>query len=392
MRVLHVLDTVDPRSGGPIEAVLREAEVLASHGVKAEIATLDPPGHESLARLSMPVHAFGYQMTGIGRFMGSTFRYSPALVKWLRCRARDYDVVIAHGIWCYNTLGVARGVKGSGTPYMVVAHGMMDPWFRRAYRLKHVKKQLYWTLALGRAMSGAARVLFTAEDERIGAAGGFVGYQNYRSQVVAMGTADVPPAVAAQADAFYAQVQLPLGRRHILFLSRIHPKKGCDLLIEAFAQLAGEHQDVDLVIAGPDAIGWRTTLEALAQRRGVSDRIHWPGMLTGEAKWGAFRTAMAFALPSHQENFGIAVAEAMACGLPVLITPRINIWREIDAAGAGIIGEDDVVGTVSTLRRFLTMSDTERESMGAAARAAFEVHFDVRRTALGISKLLREVA
>lgn len=324
--------------------------------------------------------------------MGSTFRYSPELVPWLRARAGDYDAVIAHGIWCYNTLGVARALAGTRTPYLIYVHGMMDPWFRRAYPLKHLKKQLYWTLALGRAMRGAARVLFTAEDERAGASGEFLGHADYRGQVVAMGTAAAPPATPLQHAAFRAAVALPEGARYLLFLGRIHPKKGCDLLLQAFAEVADSHPDLHLVVAGPDPTGWRATLESLAAALGIGARVRWPGMLAGDAKWGAFHGADAFTLPSHQENFGIAVAEALSCGLPVLITNRINIWREVDAAGAGLVGPDTRAGTTDVLRRFLALDGYARRAMGERARQLFLDRFDVQRTAPALVDVIRQAA
>src|SRR6185369_13539161 len=130
--------------------------------------------------------------------------------------------------------------------------------------------------------------------------------------------------------AFFAAFPALKGRQFLLFLGRVHPKKGCDLLIRAFAKSLDKiAPDMDLVMAGPDQVNWVPELKALTKRLGVDNRVHWPGMLTGALKWGAFHSADALVLPSHQENFGIAVAEAMACCTPALISDKVNIWREV---------------------------------------------------------------
>jgi glycosyltransferase involved in cell wall biosynthesis len=119
-------------------------------------------------------------------------------------------------------------------------------------------------------------------------------------RVVAFGTKDVAGSADAQIASFRTLLPQLASRKFILFLSRIHPKKGCDLLIQAFAKVAAENKELDLVMAGPDSVGWGSKLMRLAEDLGVANRIHWPGMLKGDQKWGAFRAAEAFVLPSHQ--------------------------------------------------------------------------------------------
>lgn len=393
MKTLHIFNTIDPASGGPIEAFLRFGKILVEQGIACDVVSLDQPDSGFDKDFPFPVTLLGESTGMMGKLMGGdVFAYSSKLAPWLRERAGDYQCVTTHNMWTYSTTGAYQGLKGSKTPYLVFVHGMMDPWFRDTYPLKHLKKQMFWSLALGRAMEGATRVLFTAEDERRLAEGMFMGHNGYRAEVIAFGTADVPPYDPAQVEAFHAACPGVQRRPFILFLSRIHPKKGCDLLIEAFGALAAEAPDLQLVMAGPDQTGWRPELEALAAKLGVADRIHWPGMISGDVKWGAFRAAELFALSSHQENFGVAVAEALACGLPVLITKRINIWREIVDGGAGLAGEDNVGDTTASLRHLLEIGADGRKAMGEKARALFLDKFEVSKTALDLARLIREVA
>ena len=133
-----------------------------------------------------------------------------------------------------------------------------------------------------------------------------------------------------------------------------------------------------MVIAGPDEEGLEPELTSLATAGGAGERVHFPGMLRGDAKWGAFYAAEAFALPSHQENFGVAVAEALACGTPVLISNKVNIWREIAADGVGLVEEDDLAGTARLLARWRALTVAERAEMGAKSRPVFQRRYNVR--------------
>jgi hypothetical protein len=135
------------------------------------------------------------------------------------------------------------------------------------------------------------------------------------------------------------------------------------------------------VIAGPSQHKYQEKLQVLAQRLGIADRITWTGMLQGDMKWGAFYASEAYVLSSHQENFGIAVAEALGCGVPVLISDKVNIWREIEADGAGIVNQDTLAGTKESLKHWLALDETARQQMGANAKRCFEERFTVEAMA-----------
>ena len=172
-------------------------------------------------------------------------------------------------------------------------------------------------------------------------------------------------------------------------MGRIHEKKGCDLLIDAFARIAQRAPDLDLVMAGPDQVGWKSTLEKQAAQLGIGERIHWPGLLQNDAKWGAFRAADAFILPSHQENFGIAVAEALACGRPALISDKVNIWQDVVADGAGIAEADTAEGAYRLMERWLALTDAQRSAMEEKASTCFSRRYSMRAAARSIGEMFR---
>ncbi|WP_205685764.1 glycosyltransferase [Caulobacter vibrioides] len=356
--------------------------------VVSELVTLDAPQSDFLESFPLTVFALGSGNIGRrDRTLLSRYGFSFAYVEWLRRNATQYDCVIVHGLWNFATMAAALVLPVvMKDRYYVYAHGMMDPWFARHDPKKHFFKRLSWLAFEGRLLSRARAVLFTAPEEEDLAKGQFWGW-SYNGAVVGYGVAEPPQSRPEDGLAFHEILPALSGRRFLLFMSRIHPKKGCDLLVSAFAHVAENH-DVDLVIAGPDEMGLMPGLKALASELGVSERIHWPGMLQGSAKWGAYHEAEAFILPSHQENFGVVIAEAMACALPVLTTNKVNIWREVEASGGGIIRNDDEEGVVELLRSWLALSDVQKRKMAESARRGFERQFSAQYVAKRFLDLL----
>jgi len=379
MRILHITCTANRASGGPIEGIVQLNQTMRTLGHTTEVATLDAPDSAWLAEYPMTVHPLGPTV--------SSYCYSKNLEPWLRDHASEYDHFIINGIWQHNSFIGHKVLSRLKRPYLIYTHGMLDPWFKKAYPLKHIRKSIYWPWGQYPSLRDAKAVCFTCEEERILARQSFRPYR-CNEVVVSYGTSAPAGDRTEQCDTFLNRFPELRGKRIFLFLSRIHPKKGCDLLIEAFADAARMHQDLHLVIAGPDKVGWTSKLKELAERLHIAHRVTWTGMLSGDAKWGAFHSAEVFVLPSHQENFGIAVAEALACGVPVLISNKVNIWREIEADGVGLVQEDDLAGTTELLRHWLRLSQAEKDTMRARAKRCFTERFEIHQAAQSLLKIL----
>ena len=212
--------------------------------------------------------------------------------------------------------------------------------------------------------------------------------------VINYGTAAPPADDGASADRFRRAFPSVGDKRIILFLGRIHEKKGCELLIRAFGSMLRESPDArrswHLVFAGPDStVAYRRSLERLISKTCPEGSVTWTGLLIGDLKWGAFRAADVFALTSHQENFGIAVAEALGCGLPVLLSNQVNIWREIEEDRAGFIENDDEAGARALLQRWTALDEAGRCAMRANASRCFSARFDVRHTSVRLAATLQ---
>jgi glycosyltransferase involved in cell wall biosynthesis len=383
MRILHLIRSVDPQGGGPIEGVKQISRMYRSMGHSVEIASLDAPESPVLKTSDVPVHALGPAMLKYG--------FSLKLEPWLRKNLYEYDVFVINGIWQYHGLGASRVLKAAKVPYVVFTHGMLDPWFKRQYPLKHLKKWLYWPWGEYRVLRDAHAVLFTSEQEKLLARESF---PLYRANEIVVGYGTMGPAqsLTKLRGRFFERYPQLQDKKVALFLGRIHPKKGCDLLIDAFARTLKNRPEWHLVLAGPDQIHWQHELERKATSLGVSDRVTWTGMLTGDDKWSAFAAAEVFVLPSHQENFGIVVAEALACSLPVLISTEVNIWREIEGDGAGIVRQDSLEGTVQLLDTWLQLGEADKAKMRQNAKRCFDARFDLHTSARRLIDVLMAVA
>jgi glycosyltransferase involved in cell wall biosynthesis len=375
MRLLHIVSSLDPRFGGTTEAVSGML-LYGPDGYENEVVSLDDPASPFLRETGFTVHALGPT---------AGYCYTPRLIPWLKANRDRFDGVVLHGMWQYCGYAVRRTMRGQ-VPYMIFPHGMLDPYFKRAFPAKHLKKWVYWLAVEYWVLRDARRVLFTCAAEAELAKQSFA-LHRWSQSVASIGA--VPPSgdLPAQRESFFNLCPQIRGKRFLLFLGRIDPKKGCDLLIDAFAKIAQRDPELELVMAGPDPQNWRAELQKKAEAAGVAARVHWPGMLRGDPKWGAFHASEAFVLPSHQENFGIAAVEALACAKPVLLSDKVNIAADIAREGAAIVEPDTVTGTGRLLERWIELQPAKRERMALQALECFRTRYDMRENAKMIAKL-----
>ena len=379
LKILQLVHTLDPSVGGVAASVLALSRGLARRGHKLDIVVLDDSASPWLADIALPIHALGAGLT--------SYRYSSKLLPWLKKQGGDYDRVIVNGIWQYLSFAAWLRYAGSSIPYYVFPHGMLDPWFKETFPLKHLKKWLYWPWAEYRVLRNAAAVIFTSEEERSQARKSFWLYR-CREKVSPLGV-EAPPISSNAKSEFLSRYPQLQNTRIFLFLGRLHPKKGCDMLLEAFAQMRS-NDSISLILAGPDQVGWESDLRRQVTRLHLTNRVVFTGMLEGSMKQGAFANAEAFVLPSHQENFGISVVEALAARVPVLISNRVNIWREIEADRAGYVESDDLAGTTRLLQRWIGTAPAEREMVRENARRCFEQRFEIDRAVESLLQILNE--
>jgi len=384
---------MDPTSGGPCQSIRNLSGRFSEQDHDVEVVCLDDPNSSYLACETLPIHALG---TGLG-----PWRYNPSLQQWLEKNLPRFDAVILNGLWQYPGFVLSRIAGGPNiTPYYVYPHGMLDPWFQfaRNRRLKAIRNWFYWKLFEQQVIRRAEAVLFTCDEEMRLARGTFQPYQPKREINVGLGVAEPLPRTQALQVSFEQKCAGLRGRPYLLFLGRIHPKKGVDILIQAYAAVYGSKSDSQnsstcLVIAGPGLeTKYGREMFELAARTCPPGSVHWTGMLTGDDKWGALYGAEAFVLTSHQENFGIAVVEALSCGTPVLISNQVNIWREIKEDNAGFVGDDTLSGAEQVLWRWESRLPEDNMKMKRGAQLSYGSRFSVAQAARNLLAVLEEPA
>ena len=394
MKILRIISSMNPASGGPCQGVRNSIPALSQLEIENVVLCLNEQEAEFLVRDEFETHALGPGKT--------PWQYNRKLYNWLREHLQRFDAVIVHGLWQYPGFAIqkvfAELVKRGKQPpkLFVMPHGMLDPYFQKAKgrRLKAVRNILYWKFIESKLIQLADGVLFTCEEEMLLARKTFSNYNPKREINTGYGIPAPPDYTNGMREALERNCPKLKERPYLLFLSRIDEKKGVDLLIDAYIQVhESKLQNIPLlVIAGPGqetSYGKQLQMKLNAFPR-IKEHVLFTGMLTGEAKWGAFYGCEAFVLPSHQENFGIAIVEALACGKPVLVSDKVNIWRELAKGGGAFVEKDDLQGTVQLLQGWLNLNEEQKRSMGEKAQQTYNRQFAIESTAARLVQVLQD--
>jgi len=347
MKILHVISNIDPTSGGVAAASTGLALAQLSIGLQPSMMSTYPADRSPAA--AEPLRQSGLEVRVVGPCPGRINRH-PLIRPTLEEALRNIDIVHIHGIWEQVQHDAARMAQRKGIPYVISPHGMLGSY--SLSRSPWIKK--FWlTLRVRRNLNHAAAIHYTADAEREQA--NPLGLDRpiiLEPNGLDLGEFDIPPVRGR----FRERFGIASGRTLVLFLGRLHPIKGLDLLIPAFARCIkdfdSEHKPL-LVIGGPDTHGYRSTVETMAKAHGIEQHIVFTGMLKGGERIEAYFDCDLFALPSYHENFGIVVAEAMAAGKPVIISDKVSIDRDVKQSGAGAVVPTKVEPLASAMSEWL---------------------------------------
>jgi glycosyltransferase involved in cell wall biosynthesis len=385
VKVLHVIPSLSPARGGPSAALPLMASSLARAGIEVDIVTTDDDGagrmlvrpDEAITSSNVTTHYHPRQT----RF----YTFSWPLTRWLRLHVRDYDLVHIHALFSYAAAPAAFYARRCKVPYVVRPLGTLNRW-GMLHRRRWLK-QASFRMIERRILAGAAAIHFTSEQEwaeaqRLGI--------SHRSVVIPLGldlTAfdRLPPP-----DRFFETYPDLDGRRLVLYLSRLDPIKGLDILLPAFRMVHERLPDTILVIAGDGEAGFVAELHDQAERLGIADHIRWTGFLHGEDKLAALAAATIFILPSRSESFGVAAVEAMASGLPVILSEGVGISEEVGKADAGLVTPNHVDALIRTMESLLTEPETRHRLALKAKRLAHD-RFSLESTAPQLIQLYERI-
>ena len=374
MRILHVIATLDPAVGGPPMIAARLAAAQAGLGHTVTIVTHVDPGRRAAvdsALASVPGYD-GVTVTALPPPSMLDRWWGRALRAPLQEAVAAADVVHLHGVWDSILRVAADAARQDGKPYFVLLNGMLDPW---SLQQKALKKKLALALGYRRMLDGAAALhLGNADEQRLIEPLGLTA----PGVIIPNGVflEEVTPLPAR--GTFHTAHPELRGHPFVLFLGRLHAKKGLDILADAFAIAARGHDQLQLVIAGPDG-GERKACAARIAQHGLTERVHFVGPLYGPDKLAALADATCFCLPSHQEGFSLAVTEALACGVPVVLSEGCH-FPEVAEAGASVVLPLDPSAFAEALLR-LANNPTLWRRMSTAARELIESRYTWPRIA-----------
>ena len=366
LKYLLIIPALGPVYGGPSKIAPAFAAALARQGATVDLVTTEANGPENL---QVPVDRWIPQENGAWRLRyfhrhgRNELKLSVPMFRWLWAHVADYDFVHHLSIFNPSALATALICRARRVRYLVNPQGMLEPW---ALRYKSWKKQLYFR-AVERplVLRGACAIHALNGREAANLAA-----LNLGPPVVTIPNGfesnEVDGIGAADAEKFVAHFRLPRDRRLILFLHRVDPKKGLDLLAAAFARVRPRFPDTHIVVAGPDNVGFAAAARGFFAAAGVGDDVTFTGMLEGEIKRGALAAASVFVAPSYSEGFSMSVLEAMAAGVPSVITEGCN-FPEAAEAGAARVVPADAEAFAAALAAVLA-APAESKTMGEQGR------------------------
>lgn len=365
MRVLHVIPSVDERSGGPATAIVPMCRALMAIGIEVLLVTTDAGSDEEVRKEDMPSLARDFKSVPTMFFpsqLGESFKYSRPLATWLSSNIHHFRLAHIHSVFNHSSVAAAHSCRKAGVPYVVRPLGTLDPW---SMAQKSLRKKVFWHMAGKGMLHHAAAVHYTSEAEK-----------RETEELFSLGHGKVVPLGSdGDTSTSFSREQLAeyfpslASDPYVLVMSRLHPKKGLEVLLDAFLWLVEDsgYKRWRLVIAGDGPSDYVLKLQRKVASSSHRERVLFTGWLEDEKKAALLGGASLLVLPSYQENFGLCVMEAMCNSVPVLVSPHVNLAEEIDSAGAGWIAPVEKNALGAGLAHALG-NDLELEQRGRAAK------------------------
>ncbi len=353
MKILRIVPSMNPEAGGVAESIRQSAILMKEENCNIEVVCFDKKNSLWLKEFNFKVYALGKGF--------SSYAFKLSYLFWLTKNVKNYDLIIIDGLWMFHVLG-GYICKIKKVPYLIYSHGMLDPYFNQD-KLKYIKKLPFWFIVERNIISLARNIVFTCKEEMILAKKSFPMYKG-KGIVATLGIETTKKNKHELNELLFENFPQFKNTRNILFLSRIHPKKGLETLIDSLANIDKSIIDsnVKFLIAGTGDKNYINKLKQKIIECNLESYFEWLGMLSGDLKWAAFASSDSFILPSHQENFGIVIPEALSMSIPVLTTNKVNIWHEIKDYDAGFIEDDTTEGIKNLLVNYFNLP-IERKSL-----------------------------
>jgi glycosyltransferase involved in cell wall biosynthesis len=364
-QVCHVISSINENTGGTAFLVAKLASAVANQGIPSHLFGLDYKKlGKQIPTKNVTIHSYPADFLAV-HLRGLAPQSSHAL--W-HLASTKLDLIHNHGLWMFPNLYARQAALGNHLPLVISPHGMLESWSLNHSRMK---KWLAWMLYEQKNLLSATVFHVTSAEEAAS-----VRRLGFKQPIALIPTGiDIAEFNEQPGKEILTKLFPELAdKKWLLFLSRLHPKKGIDNLLEVWQKLEAKFPDWHLILAGPDLIGYQAKLALLVEQLNLKQRVTFTGMLTGQHKISALSNADLFVLPTHSENFGIAIAESLACGVPV-ITTKGTPWQDLESYGCGWWIEDNQDSLMKTLVEGLELSFSERQAMGLKGRNLVEAKY-----------------
>ena len=363
-KILRIIHTLNPEYGGPQNAILDSSLALKRRGFKVDIVTSDKKKSNFIKSKNIKIFNMG---PSIGQY-GFNIKF----FYWLLINKNKYDFFIVHGLWSFYTL-VSRLLLHK--KYFVFPHGQLDPYFGISL-IKKIKKKIYWFFVEKRNLLSSKSLLLTTVEEKRQLSNTYVNTHLIKKKIVGYGIIQPMFNKTKVTKLFYNKFPFLKKDRFLLYLGRFHEKKGCDILIHALHILKKKNININLLLAGPNN-EYKNKIITLSNSLNLNKNIFWADTILGDLKWGAISASSAMVLPSHGENFGVSLVEAMSCSKPVLTTSKVNIHRDILNCKAGFVSQNNSKSFSKIIAKFISLNEKRNSEFSKKSFECFEKNFNL---------------
>ena len=380
MKILHVISSMNPNYGGPVENIKLYCKKYQEFNTKGEVLCSDNKNSLWLKDKRLPkVYPLGPSYFN--------YSYNSKLYKWLEHNLKKYDFVVINGLWQYHGYATYKACIKFKKPYFVFTHGMLDPYFNKGNPIKFIKKYIYWSFFERHILKNANKVLFTTIEEKKLARLSFKPYK-CNETFIGYGIEGINKKSKSNKKNFLHKYNLNK-KKYLLYLGRFHKKKGINLLIEAFRKNIKKNKNLYLVLSGPKNNYFSYEILTQIKKYNIQDKIIITGPLKDDLKWQALSNSFALCLTSHQENFGIVIAESLSCGKPVLITDKVNTSKTIKKYKAGMVSKNNLKSISKMLSNFMLLNKKNYIKYCDNAKKCFKENYKIDKPVQNLIELIK---
>jgi len=363
IKIVSIIENLNLTQGGPSQGVLNLAQTNINNNITHEIVNLRNKNTNINSKVKIINLDQSYFKYGI----------SIKLILWLLKNKKNYDLFIMHGIWQFQNLCARIIIPGK---YIVLTHGMLDPYFETE-KIKSIKKKLYWFFFEKKNLLNSKYVLANSAIEYKQYKETYVNTSGIKFKKINYGILPHKINIKNSIKIFNKKFKFLRGKRIILYLGRLHKKKGCELLIKAYSKLKNINNYI-LLIAGEHNNDYFLKLKKYVDENNLKNKVFFSGFVLGDLKWGAILRSDCTILTSYGENFGVSIIESLFCGKPVICSQKVGISQIIKNYNAGLIVKNNIISIQKQIKNFIEMSKKNKKKLSKNSIKCFNEKFNLK--------------